>query len=98
MEKANRLNEYFVSLSTVDDSNASLSQFTPRSENTLNFIHVEESEIVDVVQTVIVNKASGDDQISHIILTNTRHTIKKPLCILFNRSLRECKFPSAWKY
>ena len=47
------------------DSNASLPPFTPRTENTLNFIHIEESEIVDVVETLIVNKASGDDQISH---------------------------------
>ena len=98
LEKANCLNDYFVSISTVDDSNASLPPFTPRTENALNFLHIEESEIVDVVQTLIVNKASGDDQISHRILKNTCHTIKKPLCIQFNRSFRECKFPSPWKY
>ena len=98
LEKANCLNDYFVSISTVDDSNASLPPFTPRTENILKFLHIEESEIVDVVQTLIVNKAPGDDQISHRILKNTCHTIKKPLCILFNRSLRECKFPSPWKY
>ena len=92
------MNDYFVSISTVDDSNASLPPFTPRTENTLNLLHIEESELVDVVQTLIVNKASGDDQISHRILKNTCHLIKQPLYILFNRSLRECKFPSPWKY
>ena len=70
------MNDYFVSISTVDDSNASLPPFTHRTENILNFLHIEESEIVDVVQTLIVNKASGDDQISHRILKNTCHTIK----------------------
>ena len=97
-EKANCLNDYFVSISTVDDLSASLPPFTPRTENTLNFLHIEESEIADVVQTLTVNIASGDDQISHRILKITCHTIKKPLCILYNRSLRECKFPSPWKY
>ena len=33
LEKANCLNDYFVSISTVDDSNASLPPFTPRTEN-----------------------------------------------------------------
>ena len=98
LEKVNCSNYYFVSISTVVDSNASLPPFTPRTEDTLKYIHIEESEIVDIVQTLLVNKASSNDQISHRILKNTCHTIQKLLCILFNRSLRECKFPSPWKY
>ena len=47
----------------------------------LIFLHMEESEIVDIVQTLIVNKASGDDQISHRIcqsIDSKQHT-----CMIF---------------
>ena len=98
LEKANCLNDYFVSISTVDDSTATLPPFSCKTQNRLNYIHIEESEIVDVILTLNVNKASGDDQISHMVLKHTCESIKKPLSILFNRSLHECKFPSPWKF
>ena len=48
--------------------------------------------------TLNINKASGDNGISHKMLKETAHTISKPLLILFNRSLQECIFPSSWKH
>ena len=82
----NCLNEYFVSIPTVVDTTATLPPFFCRTQNS---IHIEESEMVDVIQTLNVNKASGDD---HMVLKHTCQSIKKPLSILFNISLHECKF------
>ena len=49
LEKANCLNEYFVSISTVDDSTATLPTFSCKTQNRLNSIHIEKSEIEDVI-------------------------------------------------
>ena len=59
---------------------------------------ITESEIVDILKILNINKASGDDGISHKMLKETAINIAKPMLILFNRSLRECIFPSSWKY
>ena len=97
LEKANCMNEYFASISSVDDTNINLPVFSQKTENSLYTLQILESDIADVIQTLIENKASGEDQISHKILKGTCNSIKKPLSILYNRSLRECKFPSLWK-
>ena len=39
MEKAECLNDYFVSISTVDDSNVQLPPIQSRCENSLSTIH-----------------------------------------------------------
>ena len=44
-----------------------------------------------------INKASGLDNISHRMLKGCISTICKPLCILFNISLKEGVFPETWK-
>ena len=91
------MNEYFTSISSVDDTNINLPVFSQKMENWLYTLQISESDIADIIQTLIVNKASGEDQISHKILKGTCNSIKKPLSILYNRSFRECKFPSSWK-
>lgn len=97
LEKANALNDYFVSISKLDESNTSLPTFTPKTPHNLSDIRIEETEIADVINTLITNKACGEDQISHFLLKKTCSTIVKPLCLLFNRSHNECHFPSPWK-
>ena len=66
--KANCLNNYFASISSVDDSNTNLPPFSSKIQNSLHSIHILESEIVDDTQTLKINKASGEDQISNRIL------------------------------
>ena len=53
--------------------------------------------IIDIITTIPTNKTIGPDNISHKMLKNTVSTIVKPLCLLFNRSLRDCLFPDSWK-
>jgi len=96
-EKANFLNDFFASISTVDDTNATLPPVNLLTDNSLNDISLTEQEIIDTIQILNVNKAVGEDLISHKVLKNICHSISKPLCILYNKSLHTSIFPNIWK-
>ena len=96
-EKAECLNSYFASVSSLDDSNAVLPPFIEHTDEVLDHINVTEEEINDVIVNLDPNKASGPDSISNKMIKNVARAISKPLCILFNRSLREGIFPDIWK-
>ena len=53
--------------------------------------------MLDVLSTFDVNKAVGPDIISNRMLYAVRNQIAKPLCLLFNTSLRDKTFPYQWK-
>ena len=94
LEKANTLNDYFQSISNINGANTELPNFFPRTANSLDSIHIEESEITDIIRVLEVNKACGHDLVSHKMLKMTCETVTKPLHILINRSLAKCTFPS----
>ena len=96
-EKANCLNDFFASISTINDTQASLPTFTAKTSNKLTNVAITEKEIEDTIRSLNVNKACGPDFISHKVLRGVANTISKPLCIIFNRSLTEALFPDAWK-
>jgi hypothetical protein len=96
-DKANCLNDYFASISSVNDDNADLPQFSLKTQQNLSRITITEGEIEDVIKSLEINKACGPDLISHRMLKGVSATITKPLSILFNRSLDEEYFPDSWK-
>ncbi len=96
-EKAEALNNYFLSISTVDDSHETLPDYTPRTQAKLDSIHVTEHDITDIILNLNVHKASGPDEFSHRLLKETATTICRPLCMLFNWTLLESDYPSKWK-
>ena len=96
-EKGECLNSYFASVSSLDDTNAVLPPFIEHTDQVLEHITVTEEEINDVIVNLDPNKASGPDLISNKMIKNVARAIVKPLCILFNRSLREGVFPDIWK-
>ncbi len=97
LEKANCLNNFFVSVSTVNDTNATLPPFNLKTDHTLDTILINESEIRDMVKILQTNKACGNDLISHRMLKGTITSVSKPLTILFNKSINEGHFPTSWK-
>ena len=97
MEKAECLNDYFVSISTVDDSNVQLPPFQSRCENSLSTIRCTASEIETLIKLLNPNKATGPDAISNRMLKVVAKEVSFPLEILFNRSFRESKFPQIFK-
>ena len=95
--KADCLNNYFASISTVDDSNTSLPQYNFKTQNKLTYFEVKEEEIVELIKLLPLNKACGHDLISHRMLKPVAKAVAKPLSILFNRSLNEGVYPDIWK-
>ena len=96
-EKAEILNKYFVSISTVDDSNTNLPKFNQKCQNLLSNIEFSPEEIESLIKILNVNKATGPDIISNKMLKPVSKEISLPLSILFNRSFREGRFSQSWK-
>ena len=64
-EKSNCLNDYFASISTADDSKASLPNFISKTNNSLSYFQITETEIIEMIETLDSNKVVGEDLISH---------------------------------
>jgi hypothetical protein len=63
----------------------------------LENIWVREEEIIDIISILDSNKATGTDKISNKMIISIKSEIAKPLCLLFNKSLRLKKYPRSWK-
>ena len=96
-EKANCLNNYFSSISFVNDANVTLPNLTLKTNETLTDIQFTRKEVEELILNLDVKKACGPDLISHKMLKECMHTISSPLYILFSRSLHEGYFPDSWK-
>ena len=78
--------EYFCKISTIDGADVELPRFESRTETFLSDITVEQSEVIDVLSILKVNKTTGPDGISHRMLRQTSKSVPLPLCRLFNLS------------
>ena len=97
LDKCNLLNKYFSLISSVDDRNTDLPDFPSRTNNVIDSINITIQEIIDIIQILDPNKASGPDSISHRMLKICPADIAVPLLIIFNKSLEQCRYPSSWK-
>lgn len=97
VDKADLLNDYFCSITRIDDSNVQIPSIPLKTNKRLNTVRVTHSEIRDVLQILKLGKASGQDEISHHMLKNVCNTICKPLELLFNMSLSAAVYPKLWK-
>ena len=84
IEQSNLLNEYFVSISTIDDQHAILPVYRSLSNSFVDTLTVSEEQINEVIKSSVTNKAVGEDLIIHRVLKNTRGTISKPFakCVI----------------
>ena len=96
-EKAKCLNDYFASISNVDDRNTTLPPLYCKSRNSLTNVSCTEEETEFIIETLNPNKANGLDGISNRMLKAVSKNISKPLAILLNRSFSEGIFPETWK-
>ena len=67
-EKAECLNDFFFSFSSIDDSDNDLPNFENRTDSILSNINITQTDVKDILSSLIVNKASGPDGISHRML------------------------------
>lgn len=63
-----------------------------------HFATIEEVEVLKLVSTLDVDKATGHDKISARVLKTVAPAISGSLTFLFNESLRTGQFPSEWKF
>ena len=96
-EKAQLLNDYFCSIATLDNDNKDVPYMTDRGPGILTEITVTEQDINDIISCLNPQKASRPADISHGMLIATKNPICRPLCKLFNLSLRKNCFPSFWE-
>ena len=96
-KKWSLLNKYFCLISKLEDENVPLPEFQSRTNDIIDNIVVNIDEIVDILQILDPNKASGPDVISQKMLKICPEKIAIPLQIIFNKSLQQCKYPSSWK-
>ena len=80
--KAEILNNYFASISYINDSNTNPPNFPKRTDSELNSLIITQDEIRDILKILKLGKASGADCISHHLLKNTIQSICSPLEIL----------------
>ena len=97
-EKAECLNKYFASISTINEENCPLPPFELKCPNNLSNITCTADEIKTLIDILNPNKASGPDGISNKMLKPVAKEVSVPLSILFNRSFREGKFAENWKH
>ena len=96
-EKANCLNNFFVSVSNLNDDGVQLPAFNRYTDTILSDVSICQSEVTDMIKTLNTNKAVGEDSISHKVIKSVSTSISRPLCQLFNKSLSQGIFPSSWK-
>ena len=95
--KADCFDDYFASISSVNDEHIRLPTFEPKTNSKLSSITIEESEIKDITENLDPDKAIGPDFISNKMLIGTAHAVLKHLSILYNRILHDHSFPSPCK-
>ena len=79
----------------VNDANTTLPILEP-SQHDLESIIISRQDVLDVLQQLNVNKASGPVSISPRLLREGAIILAHPLSIFFSRFLTQGHFPSSW--
>ena len=98
-DKAAIFNNYFLSISSVDESNAQPLP-DPRivePEMGLFNLNISEQDVMDQISILDLNKAYGPDSIPPRLIKEGGRAMTKLLARLFNMSLQQCEFPKIGK-
>ena len=100
LDKANMLNNYFsqcfnTSLPPLSESTAT--EHLDFSEGSSENLLCTEDDVLGLLQSIDVSKASGQDRISGRMLKATAASIAAPITKLFNMSILAGCFPTTWK-
>ena len=101
--KAGAFNSYFcaqteISLTeTQEEYLANYVTTQPEVPNHLHSIEINPNEVLRAINGLDASKACGPDKLPTKIIKMTATYIAEPLSKIFNKSLEEGKYPSAWK-
>ena len=98
-EKASMLNKFFASCfnPSLDPLHEDDRENDIQSSTCPPDYYCTEEEVLALIQSLDVSKASGPDGISIRMLKGTAASIAPSLTMLFNTSLRNSRFPNCWK-
>ncbi|XP_071950945.1 uncharacterized protein [Antedon mediterranea] len=64
----------------------------------LSSLSVNQHSVEKALSNIDINKATGIDQISNVVLKGASSSLSYPLCKLFQLSINSGVFPSSWKH
>ena len=99
---ANLFNNYFYSVYKPPCRASVYDELLPSNQLNLHHQHISQvplspGEVLDVLNHLDVNKATGPDKIPAKLLKNCAPCISNSLCAIFNKCLHLGKLPAAWK-
>ena len=92
--KAELFNSFFLEQSKIDSIPEEIPESDFGTAEGLNYIEINECEVLDVLKSPDTTKAMGPDGISPRLLKEAAPSIHKPLTKLFNLCLSQSKFPT----
>ena len=95
--KAEAFNNFFLSHMNLDGLSAEPDTNGNPIGSHIDNICVTESEVLDLLNNIDTSKATGPDGVTPRLLKEAAPVIYKPLTKLFQLSLNQSKFPTAWK-
>ena len=96
-DKAEILNDYFISQAQLNDSEVILPDLVLPPYHLLDSITISPQDVLDILKSLDTTKASGPDVINPRLLKEASNELCIPLSILFSRLITLGKFPQAWK-
>ena len=96
-DKAELFNQYFFSVFTKSDFQVSNLDESNLPANSLDAIHLTESDVFNVIANLNPHKATGIDHIAPSVLKSCAYTLTLPLHHLFTTSLKTSIIPNEWK-
>ena len=97
-EMAEILNNYFASVFTIEENrNEAIATPQQTVAAQLFSIDITEDDVIRVIDKLKICKSPGPDKIYPRVLKEVKEIICKPLCIIFNLSLRSGKVVYGWK-
>ncbi len=95
--RANMFNNFFVSQSTVNDSQTQLPYDEINPEVLIGQKIILPEEVYEILVNLDISNSTGPDAISNKLLREAAVRITEPLCHLLNYSLSTGYFPEVWK-
>ncbi|KAK3098188.1 hypothetical protein FSP39_017040 [Pinctada imbricata] len=96
-DKANLLNRFFCSQSSINDSGKTLPPSINNVSPVLQAIAIPTPDVKDFLNCLDISKAVGPDGLSPRLLKEAANVLAPPMCKLFNYSLKLKQFPTSWK-
>jgi len=96
-DKADVFNDYFLSHSNIDLTNAELPNIVNETNFKLDNIVATEQEVIDLISSLEINKSTGPDGISSRMLKQAGNAIVPSLTKLINMCLTQNRVPDLWK-